>query len=40
MAGRALARRVPERGARRLVLLLALAGGLGTLGKGLWDLRP
>ncbi|GGU97685.1 membrane protein [Kitasatospora herbaricolor] len=39
-AGRALARRVPEHGARRLVLLLALAGGLSTLGKGLWDLRP
>ncbi|MET9615721.1 hypothetical protein [Kitasatospora indigofera] len=32
-------RRVPERGARRPLLLLGLAGGLGTPGKGLWDLR-
>ncbi|MFB6892717.1 TSUP family transporter [Kitasatospora sp. NPDC056327] len=36
--GRALARRVPERGARRVVLGLALAGGLVTLGKGLREL--
>ncbi|MFI6887287.1 TSUP family transporter [Streptosporangium canum] len=36
--GRALAQRVPERPARLMVLLLALAGGLTTLGKGLWGL--
>ncbi|NIY67568.1 hypothetical protein [Streptomyces malaysiensis] len=36
--GRALATRVPERGARLLVLLLALAGGLSTLAKGAWEL--
>ncbi|GAA1001357.1 sulfite exporter TauE/SafE family protein [Acrocarpospora macrocephala] len=36
--GKALAQRVPERPARRIVLLLALAGGLTTLGKGLWGL--
>jgi len=34
--GKILADRVPEDGARRLVLLLALAGGVTTLGKGLW----
>ncbi|MFD9332453.1 sulfite exporter TauE/SafE family protein [Streptomyces sp. NPDC060065] len=36
--GRALAQRVPEKRARMLVLGLALAGGLTTLGKGLWGL--
>lgn len=36
--GRMLAERVPERRARMLVLLLALIGGLTTLGKGLWGL--
>ncbi|MFE4818879.1 TSUP family transporter [Streptomyces sp. NPDC056704] len=36
--GRVLAERVPERRARMLVLLLALIGGLTTLGKGLWGL--
>ncbi|MDH6137660.1 putative membrane protein YfcA [Kitasatospora sp. MAA4] len=36
--GKALADRVPEQRARRIVLLLALAGGLTTLGKGLWGL--
>jgi Sulfite exporter TauE/SafE. len=36
--GRVLAERVPERRARVLVLLLALIGGLTTLGKGLWGL--
>ncbi|MEV6589758.1 sulfite exporter TauE/SafE family protein [Streptomyces acidicola] len=34
VAGRMLAGRVPEERARLLVLLLALAGGLSTLGKG------
>ncbi|MFB7662796.1 sulfite exporter TauE/SafE family protein [Kitasatospora sp. NPDC056138] len=38
VVGKALADRVPERRARRTVLLLALAGGLTTLGKGLWGL--
>lgn len=36
--GRVLAARVLERRARRIVLLLALAGGLTTLAKGLWGL--
>ncbi|MEV8019704.1 sulfite exporter TauE/SafE family protein [Streptomyces sp. NPDC086554] len=36
--GRAIAARVPERQARRLVLLLALGGGITTLAKGLWGL--
>ncbi|NUS03020.1 MAG: sulfite exporter TauE/SafE family protein [Nonomuraea sp.] len=36
LVGKALAARVPERRARRIVLLLALAGGLTTLAKGLW----
>ncbi|GAA1385114.1 sulfite exporter TauE/SafE family protein [Kitasatospora putterlickiae] len=36
--GRVLADRVSERRARMLVLGLALAGGLTTLGKGVWDL--
>lgn len=34
LMGRALAGRVPEERARLLVLLLALGGGLSTLGKG------
>ncbi|GGN90804.1 membrane protein [Actinoplanes lobatus] len=34
LVGAMLAGRVPERRARRLVLLLALAGGLATVGKG------
>jgi uncharacterized membrane protein YfcA len=33
--GKVLAERVPERRARQLVLLLAPAGGLSTLAKGL-----
>ncbi|GHD86801.1 sulfite exporter TauE/SafE family protein [Streptomyces naganishii] len=33
--GKALAQRVPERRARQLVLLLALAGGVSSLAKGL-----
>ncbi|MCL2734648.1 MAG: sulfite exporter TauE/SafE family protein [Actinomycetia bacterium] len=33
--GKLLAERVPEKGARRLVLLLALTGGVTTLTKGL-----
>jgi uncharacterized membrane protein YfcA len=36
--GKVLAERVPEQRARMLVLLLALTGGLTTLGKGLWGL--
>ncbi|WP_380282836.1 TSUP family transporter [Kitasatospora purpeofusca] len=36
--GKALAERVAERRARAVVLGLALAGGLTTLGKGLWEL--
>jgi uncharacterized membrane protein YfcA len=36
--GQSLAKRVPERWARLVVLLLALAGGLTTLGKGLLTL--
>ncbi|MEV6168167.1 sulfite exporter TauE/SafE family protein [Streptomyces sp. NPDC051954] len=36
LAGRGLAGRVPEQRVRSLVLLLALAGGLGAVGKGLW----
>ncbi|WP_306185046.1 MULTISPECIES: sulfite exporter TauE/SafE family protein [unclassified Streptomyces] len=35
VVGRVLAERVPEGRARRLVLLLALAGGLSSLAKGL-----
>ncbi|MFG1810878.1 TSUP family transporter [Streptomyces sp. NPDC049040] len=38
LAGRVLAERVPERWARLTILLLALAGGLTTLGKGVWGL--
>lgn len=36
LAGKALAARVPDHRARLLVLWLALAGGLTTMGKGLW----
>ncbi|WP_369234349.1 TSUP family transporter [Streptomyces sp. R21] len=36
--GKVLAERVPEQRARWLVLLLALGGGISTLGKGLWGL--
>ena len=36
--GRTLAGRVSEPGARRLVLLLALVGGVSTLVKGVWGL--
>ncbi|MFC5667804.1 TSUP family transporter [Kitasatospora misakiensis] len=36
--GRMLSERVAERPARLVVLALALAGGLVTLGKGLWEL--
>lgn len=36
--GRMLAERVSEKAARLSVLLLSLAGGLTTLGKGLWGL--
>ncbi|MER5427096.1 hypothetical protein [Streptosporangium roseum] len=36
--GEVLAQRVPEGPARLTVLLLALTGGLTTLGKGLWSL--
>lgn len=38
--GRILTGRVPERRARQLVLLLALAGGISTLLKGVWGLLP
>ncbi|WP_440065726.1 TSUP family transporter [Streptosporangium sp. OZ121] len=38
MIGKALAQRVPEKSARLTILLLALTGGLTTLGKGLWSL--
>lgn len=34
--GQVLSTRLPERRARLFVLVLALAGGLTTLGKGLW----
>ncbi|WP_406458298.1 sulfite exporter TauE/SafE family protein [Streptomyces sp. NBC_01622] len=36
--GRGLAGRIPERGARVLVLSLALGGGVTAVGKGLWGL--
>ncbi|TGB10538.1 sulfite exporter TauE/SafE family protein [Streptomyces sp. MZ04] len=36
--GRVIAARMPENRARLVVLLLALAGGVTTLGKGLWGL--
>ncbi|WP_419999632.1 TSUP family transporter [Streptomyces boninensis] len=35
LIGRRLEKRIPEAPARRLLLMLALAGGLATLGKGL-----
>ncbi|MEU4872677.1 sulfite exporter TauE/SafE family protein [Streptomyces sp. NPDC021608] len=38
LAGRALAGRIPEAPARRLVLTLALTGGVTAMGKGLWGL--
>jgi uncharacterized protein len=38
VAGKALEDRIPEQRARRLMLLLALIGGLTTLAKGLWEL--
>ncbi len=36
--GQVLSDRVAERPARQVVLTLALAGGLVTLAKGLWEL--
>ncbi|MFB7502540.1 sulfite exporter TauE/SafE family protein [Streptomyces broussonetiae] len=36
LAGSRISTRIPERGARHLVLLLALAGGATTMAKGLW----
>ncbi|MBC2903583.1 sulfite exporter TauE/SafE family protein [Streptomyces sp. PSKA01] len=36
--GKGLASRIPEKRARLLVLLLALTGGVTTLGKGVWGL--
>lgn len=38
LMGKVLARWIPEKRVRPLVLALALAGGLTTLGKGLWSL--
>ncbi|MFF4270240.1 sulfite exporter TauE/SafE family protein [Streptomyces sp. NPDC001536] len=38
LIGRGLASRTPEKRARQLVLLLALAGGITAVGKGLWGL--
>ncbi|MEU1269936.1 sulfite exporter TauE/SafE family protein [Streptomyces sp. NPDC005799] len=38
LAGRALAARIPEKRARLLVLVLALAGGVTAVTKGLWGL--
>ncbi|MFG2573287.1 TSUP family transporter [Streptomyces sp. NPDC048481] len=38
LAGRALSGRIPEPLARRLVLTLALTGGVTAVGKGLWGL--
>ncbi|MFI1723366.1 TSUP family transporter [Streptomyces sp. NPDC020489] len=38
VVGRGLATRIPEERARLLVLLLALAGGITAVGKGLWGL--
>jgi uncharacterized membrane protein YfcA len=40
LTGAALAPRIPEHRARRLVLLLALAGGATTMAKGLWGVWP
>ncbi|UGY95046.1 TSUP family transporter [Streptomyces gobiensis] len=38
VTGHRVAARTPERGTRRIVLGLALLGGLLTLGKGMWGL--
>lgn len=38
LIGRALAPRVQERGMRRLIFALALAGGFSVLIKGLWEM--
>lgn len=38
LTGRTLTGRIPEPRARLLVLLLALAGGVTTLGKGVWGM--
>ncbi|MCX5049894.1 MULTISPECIES: sulfite exporter TauE/SafE family protein [unclassified Streptomyces] len=38
LIGRGLASHIPEQRARLLVLVLALAGGVTALGKGLWGL--
>ncbi|MFD3835949.1 TSUP family transporter [Streptomyces sp. NPDC058642] len=38
LIGRGLASRIPEKRARLLVLLLALAGGITAVGKGMWGL--
>ncbi|WP_257578718.1 sulfite exporter TauE/SafE family protein [Streptomyces sp. JJ38] len=40
VAGHLIAARTPEGRARRVILALALGGGLVTLGKGLWLLLP
>jgi uncharacterized membrane protein YfcA len=40
LIGHAVAGRIPERRARRLVLLLALAGGATAMTKGLWGMWP
>jgi uncharacterized membrane protein YfcA len=40
LIGNAISARVPERRARHLVLLLALAGGATTMTKGLWGMWP
>ncbi|MFK0113816.1 TSUP family transporter [Streptomyces sp. NPDC091217] len=39
LIGRAAAPRIPEHWVRRLILTLALTGGLTVLGKGLWAMR-
>jgi len=39
LIGRALGPRVPEQWIRRLILALALAGGISVLVKGLWEMR-
>ena len=36
LIGGALAARTPEKGTRRIILGLALAGGVATAGKGVW----
>ncbi|GAB7035857.1 hypothetical protein JCM4914_73180 [Streptomyces platensis subsp. malvinus] len=38
LIGRVLAPRVRERGVRRLIFALALAGGFSVLVKGLWEM--